>query len=107
MIYIGNPNPLVYKYRASAYFELGDYLSAIEDYSKAIKLAPQQAILYSDRADTYVYLDNKDAAISDYKKASLIYKKQGNQERYADLMDLINELEIEYKSEISDKNKTD
>ena len=97
VIYIGNPNPLVYKYRASAYFELGDYLSAIENYSKAIKLDPQQAILYSDRADTYVYLDNKEAAIDDYKKAALIYNKQNNQERYTDLMDLINELEIEYK----------
>jgi tetratricopeptide (TPR) repeat protein len=107
VIDIGQINPLVYKYRASAYFELGNYLSAIEDYSKAIQLDPQQAILYSDRADAYIYLDNKRAAISDYKKAVLIYNKQDNQERCADLMDLINELEIEYKLEISDKSKTD
>ena len=46
-----------------------DFASAIEDYSKAIDLAPENARFYNGRGNAYGSAGNFHAAIEDFNKA--------------------------------------
>jgi tetratricopeptide (TPR) repeat protein len=52
--------------RASAKKHGGNHTGALEDYSKAIALAPYDATLLNDRGNTYKALKQWDAAMKDY-----------------------------------------
>jgi hypothetical protein len=47
----------------------GKYDSAVKEYTKAIKLAPQNADYYVNRGDAYYDMEEYDLAIADYTKA--------------------------------------
>jgi tetratricopeptide (TPR) repeat protein len=48
---------------------MGDNARAIEDYDRAIKLAPDYASAYQNRGAAHEALGNREAAIRDYRAA--------------------------------------
>lgn len=57
-----------YIYRSKTYLCLGDSVKAIEDYTSAIKIAPDNTDLYNDRAQIYYEQKRYDLADADYRK---------------------------------------
>ena len=55
--------------RGNSHIELGNYQAAIEDYTEAIKLDPNDAVAYNNRATSKAELGNYQAAIADYTEA--------------------------------------
>ncbi len=55
--------------RGRACLDKGKYDDAIEDYDKAIALAPNDAIAYALRGGAYKHKGDKEQAIVDYRKA--------------------------------------
>jgi tetratricopeptide (TPR) repeat protein len=62
-------NYLSYNNRGVAKHRLGDYLGAINDFSKAIELAPDSGLAYNNRGLSRVKMEDIDGAISDFTKA--------------------------------------
>jgi Tfp pilus assembly protein PilF len=63
-----SPNDTVlYFNRAFAYFNMGDFEKALEDYNKAIELSPEDAEAYFRRANIFLQLDNIQEAVSDFE----------------------------------------
>jgi tetratricopeptide (TPR) repeat protein len=61
---------------ANDYFDLaydcgqnGDYLCAIENYTKALELKPAWAIAYNNRGAAFEFIGKTERAIEDYRKA--------------------------------------
>ncbi|MBR2519419.1 MAG: tetratricopeptide repeat protein [Selenomonadaceae bacterium] len=72
-------------YIHSLYYVIEDYERAIEDYTKLIKLYPNDSRFYNCRASFYEEMKNYDAAIRDFDKAIQLdpnsawaYKNRGN-----------------------------
>ena len=55
--------------RGRACLDKGKYDDAIEDYDKAIALAPNDAIAYYNRGVAYYEKGDKEQAIADFRKA--------------------------------------
>ncbi len=58
-----------YFYRGLSKYELGDYNGAIQDYNKAIQLAPDNTSAYINRGNSKSNLGDENGAIQDYNKA--------------------------------------
>jgi hypothetical protein len=59
-------NWLAYHSRGDAYYILGNYRQAIEDYSREIEIIPNYAAAYLSRGDAYYVLGNYRQAVKDY-----------------------------------------
>lgn len=57
-----------YSTRAGVYLNLGDTIKALDDYTTAIKVKPDEEDLYEKRAQVYYEQDKFDLADADYKK---------------------------------------
>lgn len=66
--------PEAYSFRGNARYELGEYKTAAEDFSQAIKREPNDAEHYFHRSWSYWNIDNFDDAIVDISKALDISK---------------------------------
>jgi protein O-mannosyl-transferase len=73
-------NWLIYNHRGASYYSLGNYMQAIEDFNKAIKIKPDDAAPYYNRGMTYNSLGNYRQAIEDCDKAIEI--KPSNADAY-------------------------
>lgn len=65
-------HPVAYYNRGQAYFTLGRPRLAVDDYTKAIELSPddpQQALAYAGRAMSYTLLSQDEEAQNDMAKA--------------------------------------
>jgi len=58
-----------YLKRGAAYYEKGEYDSAIADYTKAMELDPNLAEAYGNRGNAYAELDQLEQANKDYDEA--------------------------------------
>lgn len=58
-----------YYSRGFAYYDLGQYKTAINDYDKAISLHPDDAIAYNNRGKAYAKLRQYNQAIEDFNKS--------------------------------------
>ena len=74
-----------YNNRGLEYLNNGEYDLAIEDFSQAIRMEPDNADAYINRGDAYYWRDEYDPAITDYNQAILLdpniaraYNKRGN-----------------------------
>jgi len=76
-----------YNNRANAYASLGEFLTAISDYSQALKYEhPEPGLVYYNRGNTYFDMGRYSEAINDYSAAiaahnshlELIYYNRGN-----------------------------
>ena len=63
---------LAYLDRGVAEHELGEFLEAVKDYTKAISLKPRDAVAYFDRALAYDALHLYDKSLSDYNSGDSI-----------------------------------
>jgi tetratricopeptide (TPR) repeat protein len=82
-------DPNIYYNRGLAYGRLQQYPKAISDYNKAIAIDPAYAPPYAGRAILkYEKMNDKKGGLADLKVAAEIYKKQGNQEKFTELMQL-------------------
>ncbi|MGB3509291.1 MAG: tetratricopeptide repeat protein [Microcoleaceae cyanobacterium] len=75
--------------RGFIYLKLGNYLQAIEDQNKALKLNPNLANAYNIRAQAYRKLGNLKATLDNLQKAAETYQKQGKQEDYEKVRNMI------------------
>jgi tetratricopeptide (TPR) repeat protein len=73
---------VAYAGRASIYHKQGDLDSAIDDYSKAIRLAPDFAYHYDNRGEIYFEKGDYERAVADYSEA--IHRDGKNQYFYKD-----------------------
>lgn len=63
-----------YNYRGLAKSNSGDYLGAIEDFNKAVAIAPKYFDAINNRGWAYYNLKKTDKAISDYRLAISVYQ---------------------------------
>jgi len=69
-----NPNNYTaYNNRGCAYFDLGDYTKAKENYDKVIELHPGDSMAYYNRGNVYTELQEHKKAIDDFTKAIETY----------------------------------
>ncbi|MDP7085880.1 MAG: tetratricopeptide repeat protein [Dehalococcoidia bacterium] len=66
---------LAYNNRGNAYYYLGEYQRAIQDYDKAIQLDPDYRMAYFNRGNAYDDLGQYQRAIQDYDKACSLDSK--------------------------------
>ena len=64
--------------RGNAYFKLGKYKKAVNDYTKAISLQPD-ADVYYNRAIVYLHLGKKEKAQKDFEQAARLGHPKANQ----------------------------
>ncbi len=76
---------MAYWGRGSCYYKQSNIDKAIEDYTDAIKFAPNYALLYCYRGDCYLHQGDEGQALANYSKAieispefALAYEKRGN-----------------------------
>jgi tetratricopeptide (TPR) repeat protein len=65
----------VYSSRAKAYFEVGNYKGALQDYDKILQNEPKNEEALTSRGATKVYLNDNSGAVDDLTKAIEINKK--------------------------------
>lgn len=66
---ITDNNWLIYNSRGNAYYDLGNYRLAVDDFDKAIEFKPDYATAYSNRGAVYNHLGNYKKAIEDFDRA--------------------------------------
>jgi len=66
---INNNESVYYFYRGNRYYNLHQYEKAVENYTKAIELAPYYDWAYNNRGASYKNLRQYEKAIEDFKKA--------------------------------------
>jgi tetratricopeptide (TPR) repeat protein len=59
-----------YNNRGAAYYALGSYMKAIEDYNRAIEIRPDFAGAYNNRGVSYAKIGNNKLAVNDLKTAA-------------------------------------
>jgi tetratricopeptide (TPR) repeat protein len=69
---------IVYEARGLAHSKLGQHASAIEDYSQALELAPDQLAAYTRRGWAYVLVDAPRLALRDFGKVIQLDPKNGD-----------------------------
>lgn len=78
--------------RGIVYDDLQKYSRAIEDYDKAIALNPEIAYAYGLRGFANYNLNNTSQAKQDIETAAKLFKQQGNQGYYQDMLEALKEL---------------
>ena len=61
-----------YKSRGNEFFKSGQYKEALEQYTEALKIDPENAVLYSNRSITYAKLEDYECALADALKCTQI-----------------------------------
>jgi hypothetical protein len=86
-IKLGGPSARLFAERGSAYYQLGEYDKALEDFSRAIEGAPQNGKYRLYRGKTYLMLKRQAGAREDLSMAA----KGGNLEAQALLLQIAND----------------
>ena len=78
-----------YYNRGNARRDLKDYQGAISDYNKALKIDPNYADAYVNRGSALYMVGDKRKARGDWETAAQLYRQQGNEDDYKNVMDNI------------------
>jgi len=65
----------IYRTRAKAYFEVGNYKASIKDYDKVVEREPKNDDALANRAAAKININDNSGAITDLDKALLLNKK--------------------------------
>ncbi|WP_082801150.1 tetratricopeptide repeat protein [Cylindrospermopsis raciborskii] len=68
------------------------YRGAIDDYTQAIKLNPNDALAYYNRGIARSNLGDNQGAIADLQKAADLFQTQGRQQDYFRALDIIGQI---------------
>jgi tetratricopeptide (TPR) repeat protein len=82
---------------------LRDYRNAIEDYSRALALKPDDAQIYGDRAAARAEYSDLQGAIKDYQQAANLWFDRGEWQSYGYCVDKIKVLRTESEKRSSEK----
>jgi tetratricopeptide (TPR) repeat protein len=91
-IEINSKNPVTYDNRGFLKAQTGDTQGALSDYSQAIRIDKNFHPSYNNRAKLYESVGDKKNAINDLKKVATIYKINGQEVEYQEVMQRINNL---------------
>ncbi|BAZ18731.1 serine/threonine protein kinase containing TPR domain (plasmid) [Calothrix sp. NIES-4071] len=90
-----NPNySNVYNNRGLAHCNLGGYQAAIKDYNQALKINPNYSDAYNNRGVAHYYSGDYQVAMEDFSQAANLYKQQGKESEYQDLLNRIKKLKL-------------
>lgn len=64
-----SPNHYIYNHRGLVYFTLSEYNKAINDFTRAIQMAPKDTRVYTNRGLTYRMLKKYDDSLRDFNKS--------------------------------------
>lgn len=78
-----------YLRRGIIFAELGEYQKAIGDFDFTLSINSNLAEAYKHRGSTYYNLGHIEFAIKDLQKAANIYKQQGRDEAYEDVIEML------------------
>ncbi|AFZ02622.1 serine protease [Calothrix sp. PCC 6303] len=81
-----------FELRGTLYFLQNKHQEAVKDLTQAIRLNSQNPDVYSIRGGAWLQLKDKKAASLDFQKAADLYKQQGNNERYQQVLQAIKSL---------------
>jgi len=90
---LGNNDPAVYLQRGNAYCQLQDYRRAIEDYSRALNLAPTNPEAYQQRGMTREAFGDRAGALNDLQQAANLWLNKGDGNNYQRILDEIKTLQ--------------
>lgn len=86
---------ITYSMRGLARTKIKDYQGAIEDYTQALRILPKFAAdLYYNQGKTHCDLKDKKRAIESFQKAAELYKQQGKQVNYQNVINIIKKLDV-------------
>jgi tetratricopeptide (TPR) repeat protein len=91
-IQINPKNPVTYDNRGFLKAQIGDTQGALSDYSQAIRIDKGFSPSYNNRAKLYESMGDKKNAINDLKKVADIYKMNGQEAEYQQVIQRINSL---------------
>lgn len=86
-------NPMVYYNRGIARYSLGDKQGAIADYNRVIRFDSKDARAYYKRGIARFTLKDKQRAIEDFLKSAELFRQQGNDKFYQNVLENIRELQ--------------
>jgi len=64
-----SPNHYIYNHRGLVYFSLSQYENAMDDFTKAIEIEPNDTRVYTNRGLTYRMLKNYERALEDFNRS--------------------------------------
>ncbi len=89
-----NPNDaLAYYDRGIVRVRLGEFQSAIADYSEALRINPNLASTYQNRGVARRDSGDKPGAIQDFQKAADLFQQQGDKDSYERVINLLRKLQ--------------
>ena len=97
-------NELAAVYQRRGYADVSEqkYLDAINEYSEALKLTPQDARIYEQRAAVEMKINDFDKALADYSE---LIKLKPNEARYYNYRAYIYELKNDSKNALAETEK--
>ncbi|MEB3148151.1 MAG: tetratricopeptide repeat-containing serine protease family protein [Sphaerospermopsis sp.] len=89
-----NPNyTLAYFHRGIARYQMGYKEDAIADYNQIIRLDSKNARAYYNRGIVRFTLEDKQRAIKDFQKSAELFRQQGNNTNYQNVIETIQKLQ--------------
>jgi tetratricopeptide (TPR) repeat protein len=89
-----NPNyAAAYNNRGVVHSSLGNQQAALADYNQAIGISPNYALAYNNRGLIHSSLNDKQSAIADFRRAANLYKQQGRDKDYRDVLNRIQRID--------------
>ena len=85
-----NSSPTYYRARAGLYLRLEEYITALPDYDKAVKLDPDDPQVYFERSIAYIAIGKLQEAINDICRAYLMLRFEIN-EKHDEIHELARE----------------
>lgn len=82
-----------YLNRGNVRAQMQNMKAALEDYNRAIRLKPDYALAYKNRGIFYLNSKKTQLGIKDLQQAAELFQQQGNQAKYEQVMQILQQLQ--------------